>query len=637
MAVGLTARITMAREEPGAAGTSAVRGPLVVWADTPWQSLTPDMKPPANPSLSLTLAAARGGIASGLVLVSGASGPVSAQAEELKGPGGTIPVRLRYVTRKRDLGPASWGTIGERQLDAAFDLGRSRFLDALSETPIGDEPIQAVWVTVDVPSTTSPGEYHGKIVVQAKSVAVSVSVANFTVPPLGERRLYVNVHQSPDSVALRYGLEPWSDEHFKMLEPSLKLLGRVGANIMQVPVIGRTYFGQRNGVVVFTRKGEDLVPDFSPFDRYLDLWIKHVGKPRVVVLNVYDLYLDGSANNHYGDNVARISPYRKNELELTVRGENGKLEQIWTPIYGKNPKLWRAVVEGCQQRLAKLGLEKHQIMLGQSTDTQASKETVDCFSAIDPEMRWTAWTHGYGYRGGAKPGQTYGLNGNRMGLMSFPDLRTNPLRGPGRCVPVLPGPDTVIVFDAMRMFLIGWEQMNVSWRLAPDLSADSGYCGYGPIGLDLWPLPPFVPTAEEKSQRKFRQGGAWSLKGFVGGNLDRGQPGACTVAGPEGALSTTRLEALAEGACETEARLCTEAAIAAKKFDAVSAQPILVARYKGFNKEVTDDKTGKPKIICDIGSWSTTTGDVRIPADWNESLAALYELAGKAQQAMNEK
>ncbi|MGD0898177.1 MAG: hypothetical protein ABR915_10105 [Thermoguttaceae bacterium] len=45
---------------------SRAADPVVVWTDTPWQALKPDLKPPANPSQSIKLAAARGGIASGL-------------------------------------------------------------------------------------------------------------------------------------------------------------------------------------------------------------------------------------------------------------------------------------------------------------------------------------------------------------------------------------------------------------------------------------------------------------------------------------------------------------------------------------------------------------------------------------------
>ena len=100
--------------------------PLVVWTATPWQALTADMQPPAEPSLALKLVAARGGIASGLVVVSGAPGAVEAKAEDLKSEaGGVIPVRLRYATRKRDLGPATGFMIAGVQLDTSVQLGQS--------------------------------------------------------------------------------------------------------------------------------------------------------------------------------------------------------------------------------------------------------------------------------------------------------------------------------------------------------------------------------------------------------------------------------------------------------------------------------------------------------------------------------
>ncbi|MGD0898466.1 MAG: glycoside hydrolase domain-containing protein [Thermoguttaceae bacterium] len=585
----------------GAEGTpvpAAKPGPLVVWTDTPWQAVTPDTKPPANPALTIKLAAARGGIASGLVLVSGAPGPVVAKAEALKGPGGTIPVQLRYATRRLDMGPAVAGAIGGKKLQDGFVFGSGRFLDALSDTPVADEAIQAVWVTVDVPPTAQPGNYQGAIAVAGKTVDVSVSVADFTVPPPGERRVYAGVHQSPDSVAFRYNVAPWSDEHFKYLERSIQLAGRAGANILYVPVIGFTYFGQRNGLILFTRKGEELVPEFTAFDRYLDLWLKHVGKPHLIVLEVYDIY----GNGWYGRNyIARQFPIDGNTLEVTVRESDGSLKQVRTPLYDKVPGTWKALVEGVQRRLAKVGLAKYQVLLGQATDVHVPKATVDFFKSLDPGLRWTAWTHGYGYNG------EWGANGNRMGLMSYPsDGCFVSAQRATRGIPNPPGPGTMISLSAMRSCLVGGDQSSFPWRITPDLSGS-----YGPVGLDLWPLPPLAPTDEEKKNGNFRQGRAWTLKLDYGPNLDRGQPGACTVAGPKGALSTARLEALAEGSCEAEARIRVELAMELlQQIDNATAVPVLAARYNAFNK-------GLPVL-----------------SDWNDSLVALYELAAKAEKIL---
>jgi hypothetical protein len=79
-------------------------------------------------------------------------------------------------------------------------------------------------------------------------------------------------------------------------------------------------------------------------------------------------------------------------------------------------------------------------------------------------------------------------------------------------------------------------------------------------------------------------------------------------------LSTARLEGLAEGACEAEARLCIEMAVALRQLDAATAAPILVARYKGLD----------------------ISGNTPLPAEWNDSLAALYGLAGKAQEILRD-
>jgi len=572
---------------------STPTAPLVVWTDTPWQAITPGTKPPANPSLTINLAAARGGIASGLVLVSGAPGPVVAKAEELKGPGGTIPVQLRYATRRLDLGPAVGGAFEGAKLVDGFDFGQTGFLDALSETPVTNEPVQAVWVTVDVPATAQPGEYQGKIVVEGKTVQVSASVSAFTVPPPGDRKLYLAGWLSPDSVAVRYGVTPWTDEHYKLLEPSLKLAGRMGVSVLHVPVVGHTYFGHRTGLIFFTRKGEELVPDFSAFERYLDLWVKQVGKPRQIALEVY-------TNN------PRSAAYSINDtVEVTVRGVDGKFEQVKTPIYEKNFKMWKAVVEGVQERTAKIGLARYHTLLGMLGDVRAFKEVADVFQSIDPDLGWVAWRH-VGYNMPVKPiwdakyrvGLNYGPGG--------PVTKYSWFRG---CPPSEAGPQGGIFVTPLRCLLMDSSPLN-DWRRAPDGVGYGTVNGFGPLGLDLWPLPPKLNGRNV----------AWNMRSFAqewGPNIDRASPTRCTVPGPNGALSTTRLEAYAEGACETEARLTIDLAVTAKKTDAAKARAVEEARYKGFPAGVMDA--------------------TQIPADWNVSLSALYDLAAEAQKALGDK
>jgi hypothetical protein len=539
------------------------------------------------------------------VLVSGAPGPVVAKAEALKGPGGTIPVQLRYATRRLDLGPSAGGAFEGVKLVDGFDFGQTRFLDALSETPVTNEPVQAVWVTVDVPAAASPGQYQGPIVVEGKTVQVSASVSAFIVPPPGERRLHLNAWQSPDSVAARYGVTPWSDAHFKLLEPSLKLAGRMGGTVMYVPVIGRTYFGHRTGLIYFTRQGGELVPDFTAFDRYLDLWIKLAGKPRLVVALVFDVNYRGGRYDANGT------------IELTVRGENGVFKHVATPIYEKNVKLWKDVMEGMLQRTAKVGLAKYQILLGQSNDVRPFPEVRAVFQAIDPAVGWTAWRHIGGTR---KP--VIDDNGKtRMGLLSgcSPDPRYTWPRG---CPEYLPGPNTTIFLTPLRQSIFDRLPCN-TWRLLPDGVAYGDINGYGPLGLDLWSLSAKDVTAEQKLDWRFmheRNTRPWNLKAFgmeYGPNIDRGSPVRLTVAGPHGALSTTRVEAYAEGACETEARLTIDLAVAAKKIDAARARTVEEARYKGFPAGVLDA--------------------TQFPADWQVSLAALYDLAAEAQKALGDK
>ena len=74
--------------------------------------------------------------------------------------------------------------------------------------------------------------------------------------------------------------------------------GELGARVPGwVPVIGQTYLGNQRGLVQFRRTAGTLAPNLAMFDRYLALYSKYCGAPRIVTLYLWEMSLAESKGN----------------------------------------------------------------------------------------------------------------------------------------------------------------------------------------------------------------------------------------------------------------------------------------------------------------------------------------------------
>jgi hypothetical protein len=175
----------------------------------PVNKVPPDL--PAGAELEMV--APRGGTVSGQALLRGQQlSGVKAMPPVLTGPGGaTLPATVRWLTR-----PAG-----------------GAYANVFSATPT-EKQLQPLFVTVAVPATAAPGIYAGKLEVAADgfrgAVPVKVEVMPWVLPAPKDWKLHTGLIQSPDTIALQYKVAPWSDEHLKLMEPSLRLLRDVGSD-----------------------------------------------------------------------------------------------------------------------------------------------------------------------------------------------------------------------------------------------------------------------------------------------------------------------------------------------------------------------------------------------------------------------
>ena len=584
----------------GGAVTPNVARPegLQVWNQDPQQRVAAsDYGDPCEPLGPIRLAGARNGAFSGQVVVGSTAAlrGLKAMASELTGPG-TIPaenVLVRYALPDKDtnlpfevLSPSAPAT------------------DALGK----GGAVMPVWVTVKVPADARPGEYKGALALSVEGAApvrvpIELSVASWTMPDSKEFISHVGLTQSPESVAMRYKVPLWSDEHWKLLDKSFELLGEAGADDVFITALRRTHFGNEQGMVRWVR-GPDgsLTPDLSIAERYLDLAIRRLGAPPVICLYCWEPF----TGSNYGNKVSkgnRGMPY------TIVDAATGKLEEAEGPKWG-TPEIrpfWKPVFEELRGILRKRGLEGS-LMVGVAGDSRPNKDAVEDLQAVAPEAKWVVQSH---MLATALSGQPVGYLADVWNSPVPPDPAEKRLYGWRS--PVLrttfprAGSSTV---NPLRDY-----SPPVQYRVALEGMSAAGLRGFGRVGADFWEV------LDAKAMSRNGYSGRLNILGrFLESNWSQlylGNSTAYVLApGPDGALPTVRFEMIREGAQDMEARVFLEKALLDDARRAKLGED-LARRCQ----QLLDDRVHA--ILIGRTSWLLFSGGQR-------RLEQLYALAGEA-------
>lgn len=546
---------------------------------------------PSEPLRPIRLVGPRNGVCSGQVVVSDVRGvqALSARIGPFAGPGG------------RTLPPSAAGV----RYTAPPD-------DALNDRPAAGARIQSVWVTVEIPRDAEPGDYAATLTLggigRTVDVPVELSVCRFVLPDPKDWVSWISLWNSPESVAYQYGAEPWSDRHLELLGKSLDLMGRLGNDTLYITAIRDTLHSARRSIIVFRRDAERLVPDFTFFDKYVDLYARRAAAPKALVLYVWEHHLN--RGKYTGKAVSRAET-----LPIVVRSPDGQLAPAEAPMYGEpgSEATWRMVVEGVRARVAKLGWDRTAIWLGVASDYRPTKQTVDLFKRIAPGMKWSMFSHGR-----ADPGPQAGAltvePGMEIGYLEQPRAR-DPVRiGRGAATrPMLLGgwrraPGHVVVAGSFRHYVTQDCPLQ-QYRGVVDATVFRLRHGITRMGLDFWRVP--IPGAR-------RSDVVWNYDGWR--DLYRNNPRWIVAPGADGPVATVRYEMLREGAQECEARCFLERALA-KNAPAGAVPKGLILRCAGLLRRRLVFRHAPGGTLWPVGP------------RWQDRTRDLFDLAGEAADA----
>ncbi len=573
-----------------------------LWTPDPAVRIMADSTPGDEAAVALTCP--RGGAVSAQVVVVAAAPltTLTATLPDLTGADGAKieQVQLRFATRMRDLGPGT------------YNFGKSDTFDVLSDTFVPGEKLQPVWVTPHVPADAKAGDYTGTLTIEADgtklTLPIKLKVAEFTLKIPGERTYVHSLQSSQESLSLRYGVAPYSDEHFKLLERQLALMGELGNNVLYVPFIGKVHVGNDYGMVQLRKKGDGYEPDFTAFDRYFKLYQKYCGLPKSVTIILTARYMN--TRGAITDDTETVW--------LTVRDDDGKLTATKMRAYPENEALWQALIDGLQKRMKDAGVADGTLRLGDLLDKEPSKIQLDFFARIAPGMKWSAFTHGYGGTGNPNASGWF-LNGAPLSYGEYPDAYGG--------------------FDKITAIRRDWSSPYLTLGTMRGIHSDTGipsnpfnfHCipemalgtnnqsiGLARIGLDYWTLQ---PNASGK-------GNAASIFGRYQPDskiyrLYRQDTRNLTAPGSDGAVTLQRFEMLREGVQESEARCYLERTLTNK-----ANQAKMGADLRKRCETLLIERITAIKPLVDV--YAGYNNDSK----WPTRAAALYMMADEVAAAM---
>ncbi len=514
--------------------------------------------------------------------------------------------------------------------------------------PLRPGAVLPVWLSVRTAADTPPGLYKGSILVtvenqKPRTVEVELQVTDCLLPGSDNQRTWVELIQAPEVLSVEYDAELWSDRHFELIGQSLRLIRDSGTRIVYVPAIGHTNIGNMESMIRWIKKPDGSYEwDFSVMDRYLDLVQKELGEPKLVVLQVWEIYMSTR------ESVAkRFAPELEERHEATggrpmvtvLDRATGKTENMTVPGPGEPQAkaIWQALLSQVQARLKERGLDDR-LMLGMFTDAVPPKEHMQFFHDIDPNLpwvqqghgRWTTKVHGIaevGYQATVWGGFRFADGQRQTNQKGAPIVRS--LHG-------WKEPRLDVVFERN----LGLDSYpSTRWMFYPETAITGELRGIGRIGADYWKVIKDRRGRRSSYAHDRYNEGAW------GGNWINLNLCSSTLApGPQGPIMTTRLLALIEGVQETEARIIIEQALTDETLKqrlgsdlASRCQTHLDQRLHNMWKSLSNLQLSGV-FFFKAGAWRWTPGITGhrwyMGSDWQSQVAELYELAAEVQKKL---
>ncbi len=508
--------------------------------------------------------------------------------------------------------------------------------------------VAPVWITVQVPEDAQPGQYVGEVTVAAEghdplTVPLELDLAGWTLPDPGEYRTWVELLEAPDTLAVEYGLDLWSDRHFRMIGRAMDYLHDVGSRVLYIPLIAETNLGNAESIVRWVDNGDGTYDcDFSVMDRYLDLAVERMGRPRLVCFNVWDVYVGAQdkVGNSESSGEQRALAYLQEKgaplgdgpIVTFVDPKTGETENRELPGYMDEPSkgLWQPLVDRLKEKMEERGLGEA-MALGIATDSTPRNEEVEFWNDLTGDLPWVGHSH-HGFFGNDY--YRLGRSGrivyqSRVWHVAFADGGPEPQSRHGWSNPGL-----ISTYQRSRNLV---DFPLAHWRHMGEYNVTSDQRGIGRVGADFWPV-----IKDKRGRRAGSVSARYPQSSWR--NLDLYS--YVLAPGPTGPCPTARYVVLREGVQECEARIVIERALMDEEMRAKLGDDLAERCQRLLDERLLAMWTSISSLRLHGASWDWATAWRSRPgpagqawfvgSDWQRRTRELYSLAGEVERALQQ-
>lgn len=232
---------------------------------------------------------------------------VSVKASALTNGTDTIAAENVKTVFLRSAKAYSGGRANDTNISNVFPATDANRLDSADilyqeggSVDMGYNSVQPVWVEFDIPKDAKAGIYTATLTATADGIAApltftyTVAVQDVVLPDADTFKdtFDIELWQYPYTSAEYYGVEPFSDEHYAMMESSMQIYKEVGGHAITTTIVEEAWSGQTYSaneihypsMVKWTKNSDgSFTYDYTDFDNWVS-FCKEMGLGDKIIL-----------------------------------------------------------------------------------------------------------------------------------------------------------------------------------------------------------------------------------------------------------------------------------------------------------------------------------------------------------------
>lgn len=171
---------------------------------------------------------------------------------------------------------------------------------------------QGGWISIRVPQEARAGHYSGTVTVKdgdriLSKLALNINVKNRVLPAPSEWAFHLDLWQNPYAVARYYNVAPFSQAHFDLMRPLMKLYADAGGKVITTSIMHKPWNGQTydpfESMVTWLKKADgSWYFDYTVFDKWVEFMMSVGVKKEICCFSMVPWrlsfqYLDQASNS----------------------------------------------------------------------------------------------------------------------------------------------------------------------------------------------------------------------------------------------------------------------------------------------------------------------------------------------------